>query len=79
MGFAFDRPVGAASDVMELEFVSALLQTSDKLRLDGSIQGLYLHSSKCHSVIPRRRAVCLMDFGRLRVRRVVFPDQLADG
>lgn len=39
MGFAFERPIGAASDVQELEFVSALLQTSEKLRLDGSIQG----------------------------------------
>jgi hypothetical protein len=37
----FDRPVGAAADVTELDYVSALHQTDimNGIRKDGSIQG----------------------------------------
>lgn len=45
---AFDRPVGAPADVQELEYVSALHQTSKVARRDGSINDhdvqLYLRS-----------------------------------
>jgi len=41
MTIGFDRPTGAAADVKELEYVSALHQTDLKggLRKDGSITG----------------------------------------
>jgi len=39
MGFSFKRPTGAGADVLELEYVSALLQTNiTLLRTDGSIK-----------------------------------------
>jgi hypothetical protein len=38
-GPSFARPVGAAADVKELEYISALHQTGDSVRLDGSIKG----------------------------------------
>lgn len=37
-GPSFARPVGAAADVKELEYISALHQTGDSVRLDGSIK-----------------------------------------
>jgi hypothetical protein len=36
---SFDRPVGAATDVKELEYVSFLHQSGTQLRQDGSIRG----------------------------------------
>ncbi len=36
---AFERPVGASADVKELEYVSSLHQTAEKVRTDGSIKG----------------------------------------
>ena len=40
MGFGFERPIGSTGDVLELEYVSALLQTDPfHLRKDGSIRG----------------------------------------
>ena len=36
---SFDRPVGAATDVKELEYVSFLHQSGTELRLDASIRG----------------------------------------
>lgn len=39
MTIGFDRPIGAAADVAELEYISALMQTQmPNLRLDGSIR-----------------------------------------
>jgi len=44
MALFFDRPVGAAADLSELEYVSALLQTNeDSLRTDGSLTAKDLH------------------------------------
>ena len=43
MSFKFQRPVGAAADVKELEYICALHQTDPtKIRQDGSIYGKYL-------------------------------------
>jgi hypothetical protein len=36
---AFERPVGASADVKELEYISSLHQTAEKVRTDGSIKG----------------------------------------
>jgi hypothetical protein len=36
---AFERPVGASADVKELEYISALHQTAETVRTDGSIKG----------------------------------------
>jgi hypothetical protein len=42
MTLRFDRPVGTAGDVKELEYISALHQTDLKcMRTDGSIRGAY--------------------------------------
>jgi hypothetical protein len=42
MGLQKRRPCGAAADINELEYISALHQTGkDELREDGSIQGAY--------------------------------------
>jgi hypothetical protein len=39
---AFERPVGAAADVNELEYISFLHQTAaDGVRADCSINGMY--------------------------------------
>eukprot|EP00985_Skeletonema_marinoi_P006080 scaffold2641_cov133-Skeletonema_marinoi.AAC.5 len=44
MGLQKRRPCGAAADINELEYISALHQTGkDELREDGSIQGAYLY------------------------------------
>lgn len=44
MALFFDRPVGAAADLSELEYVSALLQTNeDSLRADGSLTAKDIH------------------------------------
>ena len=42
-GSSFQRPVGAEADVKELEYISALHQTGDVLREDGSIIGKSCH------------------------------------
>jgi len=34
---SFERPVGAAADVAELEYISALAQTGQTVRVDGSL------------------------------------------
>lgn len=39
MTIDFLRPVGAAGDVKELEYVSAIHQTGPDIRRDGSIRG----------------------------------------
>jgi hypothetical protein len=39
MGSSLVRPIGSAVDAKELEYVAALHQTGNELRLDGSIQG----------------------------------------
>ena len=39
MTIGFLRPVGAAGDVKELEYISALHQTDPEIRTDGSIKG----------------------------------------
>ena len=44
MTIGFLRPTGAAADVKELEYVSALHQTDLKeMRMDGSITGTTIH------------------------------------
>lgn len=46
MAIGFSRPRGAARDVKELEYISALHQTDLKeLRTNGSIQGMFLRGS----------------------------------
>jgi hypothetical protein len=49
MTFTFDRPVGAAADVTELDYISALHQTDviNGIRKDGSIEG------KCRKITSR--------------------------
>jgi hypothetical protein len=43
MTIAFERPVGAPADVKELEYVSALTQTSmPELRTNGSLFGTFI-------------------------------------
>jgi hypothetical protein len=36
---SFDLPCGSAADVAELEYISALHQTGESVRLDGSVKG----------------------------------------
>lgn len=36
----FDLPCGSAGDVAELEYIAALHQTGEKVRLDGSVKGI---------------------------------------
>lgn len=53
MGFTFDRPIGAGADVLELEFVSTLLQTNvNRIRQDGSIRGKRLRRAICCTTTP---------------------------
>ena len=66
MGFgAFDRPVGAAADVSELQYVSALMQTNvEELRTDGTIQpqdiALFLQSRYGLDITPEQVAERLL-------------------
>ena len=39
VGIRFERPVGPYADTKELEYISALHQTSEEIRKDGSIRG----------------------------------------
>jgi hypothetical protein len=39
---SFDLPCGSAADVAELEYIAALHQTGESMRLDGSIKGTFV-------------------------------------
>lgn len=48
MSFKFQRPVGAAADVKELEYICALHQTDPtKIRQDGSIYAIDISNFLC--------------------------------
>ena len=55
MPLAFDLPLGAAADVVELEYVSALHQTDviNGVRKDGSIQGKSTGEDCCLSLFSK--------------------------
>ena len=73
MGVEFERPVGVAAHAAELEYLSALHQTSPRgVRMDGSIRpedvATYLGSRFCVDITPQEvEETIFQTFGSLKV------------